>query len=217
MAGNKRYVKFHLFKRKDVPNAIEVDGLNLQNHMNTKQNLAADQVNAGLPPPVFRYAFEGLMATLASGPYKKVFVQGTQHYGVSKLYQRVSGFRPSGVKQAEHMEMLDSFRKSARKWPEEYRLKSVDQLVAALGSFWSGTANPLQKVWDVYVKTGELPAGAQIIKNAEGVEYALVVNTKGKYTVQFINVMEGAPRELYNWRTMNNRGMTQMMRDAKIQ
>lgn len=213
-SGRFRYVTFKLYPRKDVARAVEVDGLVLQNHMlaRSKERLAADQKAAGMPPAVFRYAFDGLMTILAKGPFASIFVQSSQHYGVAKLYERVAGFRPYGSESVNHMAMIDGFRKQARNWPEAYRLKSVDQLVEALGAVNTSAVNTrMNNIWSRYRRTGETEAGMIIIKDARGRPYAIAALEGGSYMVRFVNLALEA-RPLYDWRSMCNSGACKMIR-----
>ena len=113
------------------------------------------------------------------------------------------------------MKMLSEFRKLARKWPEEYRLKTVDEFVEAIGSYTiTANSRTMDQIWSRYKATGELPEGAKVMRLASGEEYALTVTNKQGIETRFVNLILPG-KKLYNWRNMCTAGYCEMIKSIR--
>lgn len=204
VAGGRRLMTFQFYPRKDRPGTIEVHNLEFKNEANPKSanpdKLAPDQSAKGFSMDVFRFAVQGLMHFVEKSPYQSVMSAMPQHYGVYKLYQRFGKFEAMDKPSSEFFAAVDSIRTEARKWPEPYKVKNLDDYVSLLGTRETSISRQdMYYIHQQFLQSGKVPDGVKVLRNSQGEVVALAKELgPGEIYMQFINY-KASPPELIDW------------------
>jgi hypothetical protein len=217
----KTVMQWKLIRDPVDPRTIYLDQLMLQNPLAgaARAGLNVSQMDKGLPADVFRFARNQLFEFLRAGGYSKLKATGAQNYGVQMLYLRMVGMKPATPEGTRLTALINrDYVYAKRSLPENLRLDSANDFVATLGEYHHLPFDDrIMFLWQRFVRTGELPEGARIVKDEEGKDVALLIEGVAgrKPQVVWINPYTQPP-SLLSWSKIARSGQMRLEMELPV-